>query len=81
LARTRELNEFEYGGDVHLLHVTPTPSTGRHPSRAIVQLSFVVVRLLTFKQRENRSANSRFKVFLITGMFFFSIHESALVMK
>ena len=45
LARTRELNEFEYGGDVHLMHVTPTPSTGRHPSQAIVQLSFVVVRL------------------------------------
>jgi hypothetical protein len=25
------------GGDVHLLHVTLTPSIGRHPSQAIVQ--------------------------------------------
>jgi hypothetical protein len=29
---------------VHLLHVTPTPSFGFHPSWAIVSNEFVVVR-------------------------------------
>jgi hypothetical protein len=33
------------GGDVHLLHITHTPSTSRHPILNIVQLCFDVVKL------------------------------------
>jgi hypothetical protein len=58
------------GGDVHLLHVTPTPSTGRHPSRAIVQLCFVVVRLRLSSRGRTARPTRIFKVLLVTGMPF-----------
>jgi hypothetical protein len=55
---------------VNLLHVTPTPSTGRHPSLAIVQLMFVVVRLRLSSRGRTAHQAHIFKVILVTGMSF-----------
>jgi hypothetical protein len=55
---------------VHLVHVTPTPSTGHHPSRAIFQLCFVVVRFRLSSKGRTAQPSSCFKVLLVTGMYF-----------
>jgi hypothetical protein len=54
---------------VHLLHVTFTPSVGRHPSRAIVQ-SLLLWLCSDFLAERNRSANSHFKEFDYRYVFF-----------
>jgi len=65
---------------LHLLQVTLTHSTRNHPNRDIVQLC--LLWLCYDFQAEGEPLNQfTFKVFFITGMSFFSIHESGLVMK
>jgi hypothetical protein len=65
---------------MHLLYVTLTPSNGYYPNRAIVQLC--LLWLCSDFQVEGEPLNQFvFKVLLVTCMYFFSIHESALVMK
>jgi hypothetical protein len=68
------------GGDVHLLHVTFTPAIGRYPSQVIVQ-TLLLWLFSDFLAGRNRSSNSRFKAFDYRYVFFFTLHESALVMK
>jgi hypothetical protein len=65
---------------VHLLHITPTPSTGHHPSQAIVQLCFSMVRFRLSSREELLSQAHALRCFWL-HVCLFSIHESALVMK
>jgi hypothetical protein len=79
LACTKELMTGG-GGDVHLLHVTLTPSTGRHPSRAIVQLCLLWLGS-DFQAEEEPLDQLAFLRCSWLQVCLFSIHESALVMK
>jgi hypothetical protein len=56
---------------VHLLHVTLTLSTGRHPSRAIVQLCLLWLGSDFQAEEEPLKPTHIFKVLLVTGMSFF----------
>jgi hypothetical protein len=55
---------------MHLLHVTPTPSTGHHPSLDIVQLCFLWLGSDFQAEEEPLSQAHVFKVLLVTGMSF-----------
>jgi hypothetical protein len=65
---------------VHLLHITFTPSVGRHPSRVMVQ-TLLHWLCSDFLAGRNRSTNSHFKAFDYRYVFFLALHESTLVME
>jgi hypothetical protein len=65
---------------MHLLHVTLTLSTGRHPSRVIVQLCLLLLGS-DFQAREESLGQLAFLRCSWLQVCLFAIHELSLVMK